>query len=94
MTRVRWASPALRDLTKIGEYIAQDNPRAAGEVVRAIWTRAEQLRDSPDIGRVGRVEGTRELVVSRYPFIVIYSRAAEESHILAVLHTSQQYPNR
>lgn len=92
MNPVRWTTPALADLAAIGEFIAADNPEAAGRVVRMIWGRTERLTEFPDMGRPGRVSGTRELVLPPLPYIVVYSRLEKEVQVISVLHGSQQYP--
>jgi toxin ParE1/3/4 len=78
----------------IAEYIAQDNPAAAYAVHDAIQRQVERLAQHPRIGRPGRVEGTRELVVSGTPYIVAYRVAGQDVTILRVLHGAQQWPQR
>ena len=39
-----------------------------------------------------REPDTRELVIQRYPYIVVYELRADAVAILRVLHTSQQWP--
>jgi plasmid stabilization system protein ParE len=53
---------------------------------------SEQLGTHPHIGRVGRVERTRELVIPKLPYIVAYTITAEDIRILAVVHTSRKWP--
>ena len=49
------------------------------------------LSVQPLLGRPGRVTGTREFVVSpRY--ILVYEVTADTLIVLAVLHTSRQWP--
>ena len=61
--RVRWLRRAERSLDHIASYIAADNPAAAHVTILKIREAAESLADHPQMGRPGRVEGTRELVV-------------------------------
>jgi toxin ParE1/3/4 len=51
----------------------------------------ELLTDTPEIGRPGRVEGTREPIVPRTPYIVD-SVEGEMVTILRVLHGAQEWP--
>jgi toxin ParE1/3/4 len=51
------------------------------------------LQQHPQIGRPGRKQGTRELVISRTPFIVVYRIKAKRIELLRVLHGSQQWPS-
>ncbi len=91
---LRWLSAALADLRDIRAYIAEENPDAARRVIAGIRRETEILSDQPAIGRVGRVADTRELVISQYPYIVAYREQRGEVHILAVIHTSRQWPEQ
>ncbi len=44
------------------------------------------------MGKSGRVEGTRELIISNSPYILIYRVKEESVEILRILHTSKRYP--
>ena len=92
--RVRWTTPALLHLTEIAEYITQDNPPVARRVVSSLRELTRSLCANTNIGRVGRVDGTRELVHPRYPFILVYRVQGTEIHILAVLHTARRWPEK
>jgi addiction module RelE/StbE family toxin len=74
-----WRRVALNDLEGIRRYIAHENPAAGARVRAAIRNAAEQLADHPHLGRPGRVEGTRELVIAGTPFIVVYRVLNEDS---------------
>lgn len=58
-----------------------------------IESQVERLIAYPNSGRVGRVEGTRELVINRTPFIVGYRVTADSVLILRVLHGAKQWPD-
>jgi len=91
---VRWLSDALADLRAIRAYIAEHNPEAAQRVVTHIRHATLNLAGQPDIGRMGRIPGTRELVIQPYPYIVAYRQKGNELHILAVVHTSRRWPEQ
>ncbi len=57
--KIKWTRRAERSLLHIGDYIAADNPRAAYETIMKIRDAAKYLAQSPNMGRLGRVEGTR-----------------------------------
>jgi toxin ParE1/3/4 len=76
------------------DHIARDNPSAAARVDEDLERQVRQLREHPLMGRPGRESGTRELVISRTPFIVIYRVTARRVEILRVLHGAQQWPPR
>lgn len=91
--RIIWQDEAERDLDKIAEYIMEDDPAAALRVVSTIREAARVLTEHPNIGRAGRVEGTRELVIAGLPYILPYQIAEQEIRILAVMHTSRKWPD-
>ncbi len=94
MTTVFWLKEALADLRGIHAYIARDNPAAARRVIKTIRAGADILKEHPGIGRTGRLEGTRELVIRQYPYIVAYRLVDSAAHVLAVVHTSRLWPER
>ena len=65
--QVKWLRRALENLDDEAAYIAEDNPRVAAEFVRHMRESAAKLADHPNVGRPGRIAGTRELVVTRFP---------------------------
>lgn len=89
---LRWTPSALRDLDAAGDYVAQDNPRAATETGQRVLEAVEYLVKHPALGRSGRVRDTRELVVSGTPFIVIYRVRMHLIQILRLLHHARKWP--
>ena len=73
---ILWSPEAIEDLNSLRAYIAQDNPSAARSValhiIHIIHSIEQLLQDNPQMGRPGRVPGTRELVIPKTPFIVPY----------------------
>ena len=82
---------AQKDLQAIKQYICCDNFTTAQEVVKYIWKCRENLEGNPSIGKAGRVLRTRELVISKYPYIVPYQVRDDDIYILRVLHTSRKW---
>ena len=94
MARVIWTQPAAQALEAIQDYIAQDNPRAAFEVVQRIRLATEQLAEHPNLGRLGRVRGTLELIIAGLPYIVPYRIKGNAIEILSVFHAARKWPER
>jgi len=90
--QVRWLRKAIQNLNTEAEYIAQENPTAAAEMFEYVKAKVEALSDFPASGRPGRVPGTRELVIDRYPYLVPYRVAGDELHVLRVFHTRRKPP--
>jgi toxin ParE1/3/4 len=91
--QIKWLPRALRNLEQAHNYIQKENPEAAQKVILRIQLAASQLENYPFMGQLGRIEGTRELVISSTPYIVIYRVKEESVEILRVLHTSKRYPD-
>jgi toxin ParE1/3/4 len=89
--KLRWLSPALANLDRVYEYIAQENPKAARFVFTRIQATTQKLKRFPNAGRVGQVAGTRELVVPNLPYVIVYRVTETEVQILRVWHTSQNF---
>ena len=92
MRRLEWTVPALHDLVAAGEYIAQENPKAAKRTANRIKEAVEHLRDHPNLGRPGRLSDTKELVISGTPFIAVYWIRKGAVQILRLLHHAQRWP--
>lgn len=90
--KIKWVRLALNDLDEAGEFIAQDNPKAASRVLKRIWDTVQMLADHPHAGRPGRVPGTRELVITDTPFIIPYRVVEDTVQILRVLHGKRKWP--
>lgn len=80
------------DLERIAEHIARDKPGAALAMWDEIESQVERLKEFPNSGRPGRLKGTRELVVPRTSFIVVYRVAKTHVELIRVLHGAQQWP--
>ncbi|NNU49800.1 type II toxin-antitoxin system RelE/ParE family toxin [Rhizobium sp. WYCCWR 11279] len=90
--RIKWTRRALARLDHIGVYIARHDQGAAARVIARIQSIVETMPDYPLMGKVGRVAGTREMVLSDIPYIVAYRAKENEIEILTILHTSQRWP--
>ncbi len=88
---ILWSPEAVEDLTSLRSYIAEDDPAAARKVVLHIMHSIQQLLpDNPQMGRPGRVPGTRELVISKTPFIMPYRLQRNLIQILRVYHGARR----
>jgi plasmid stabilization system protein ParE len=67
--RARWTSKALGDLTRLHEFLAPVNPRAAAQVVQALAAAPDRLVLTPRLGERLDEFGPREvrrLLVGQY----------------------------
>jgi addiction module RelE/StbE family toxin len=90
---IEWTEQATRQLDQAHDYIALSNSEEiASRITLQIVTAVQQLETFPMSGRVGRVPGTRELVVANAPFIAAYAIHKARIVILAIYHGAQQWP--
>jgi toxin ParE1/3/4 len=103
MVPIRWLRNALGNVQSIhAYYIDEGSQKTARVVCQLIVKTVNQLKEFPNLGRIGRVSGTRELVVPKTPYLVIYREvslnrreargATREVQILRILHSSQKWP--
>jgi plasmid stabilization system protein ParE len=89
---VVWLDDAEIDLDRETDYLMEHNPQAALRIALAIRAQVANLAHYPEIGRIGRVVGTRELVIMDTPYIVPYYLKGREVRILAVIHAKRKWP--
>ncbi|MGZ8197862.1 MAG: type II toxin-antitoxin system RelE/ParE family toxin, partial [Burkholderiales bacterium] len=66
-------------------------PSAADDVISEIITKALLLETSPTLGKRSP-SGHRELVLTRFPFTVVYRLRRNAVVISRVLHQRRQFP--
>ena len=94
MLRLEWTTPAADELEAAQTYYHDLNPIAARTLARRIVAAARGLRERPQIGRSGLREGTREWVVSRTPYVLVYRETAQTVEILHVWNAAQDWTQR
>ncbi len=90
--QVQWTNQAKIRLEEIEAYIAHESPATAKKVILAIIKKtATQLSKYPDSGKPGRLMGTRELLFSDAPYLVVYTVRNNTVTILTIFHTAQNF---
>ncbi|MGA9559199.1 MAG: type II toxin-antitoxin system RelE/ParE family toxin [Terriglobales bacterium] len=90
MIEVRWSTLAVEDLERIFQRIAEDNPSAARETMKSIYSGCEALKSFPHRGRPGRMRGRRELIFP--PYIAVYQVKGPAVGISRIYHGAQDWP--
>lgn len=88
-------TPNARKAARIAiSRVAQTSPAAARRLAAEIEHQTALLLQHPYIGRTGRLAGTRELVISRTPYLVVYRviRQRGQIQVLHFLHSAQLRP--
>jgi addiction module RelE/StbE family toxin len=89
--RIRWTVPAAQDLENIKSYLIRQYPQFAEPTVRTIYQRIRSLKTTPHKGRPGQRSGTRELVLTPLPYLVVYAVKPEFIEILHINHGAQDW---
>ncbi|SJM91706.1 type II toxin-antitoxin system RelE/ParE family toxin [Crenothrix polyspora] len=88
---VKWTKTALKNVSLIADYSAQDKAVRTNTFVQEIRNKTHLLADFSELGRPGRVMGTRELVVHKN-YIVVYRVRNEQVEIIRVHHVAKLWP--
>ena len=91
--KIIWSPLAIDRASEIAEYIAQDKPSAAEKWINTVFSKVEQLKSSPEIGRVVseiKNDQFRELVYGNYR--IIYRVEKIQLSILTIRHGRQILP--
>jgi addiction module RelE/StbE family toxin len=89
--RLRWTLAAANDLENISDYLHSRNPQIAQHTVRRLYAEIRELSRFPSRGRPGREPGTRELILSGLPYVVIFRTSDQMVEILRIYHGSQNW---
>ena len=84
--KILWSAASVRHLREVVDYLEGESSGGAMTTRLRIMRIVKQLSLMPYSGRVGRVEGTREAVVNRSPYIVVYQVSQETVEILGIWH--------
>lgn len=87
-----WTRRASEDLWSLHDYISRENEIAADAVAGRIVEAATRLAEFPEMGKIGRAENTRELVVPNTPYILAYRIRENSLRILRVMHGARRWP--
>jgi toxin ParE1/3/4 len=91
---VVWSPRAIGHLAALRDYIARENPGAAARMATTLLAAVDRVAELPNLGRPGRVSGTRELVVPGTRYVIPYRVRGERLEIIAVFHGRQRWPRR
>jgi len=92
--RIVWLDQANRDMFNAIEWLKERNPAAATKITQLIYLQLKQLQQYPQLGRIGKIEGTRELVIHQTRYIAAYRVDFSNNliEILALMHESMRWP--
>lgn len=89
--QIRWTTPAFNDLERITDFLLSENPTVARDVVNAITQRVAELSNFPELGRAGEIGDTRELPLTRFPYVIVYRVGSNAVEVLHIFHGAQDW---
>ena len=87
--RLRWSPAAATDFESIANYLFEESPQFASQVLGRIQLECTRLMGFPHLGRPGHRKDTRELVVDT--FVVVYQIRGEFIYLLRIFHGAQDW---
>lgn len=91
--RVIWTKRAALHLEAAYYYWRNEHDEAAADLMlNRIFAAVELLERTPEMGRTGRIPGTRELVLNPLPFVLAYRIQRNKIEVLALLHAARKWP--
>jgi toxin ParE1/3/4 len=87
--RLRWTAAAAEDLKSIYSYLCENHPPFALPTIRLLYDSARSLRNLPGRGRSGTIPDTREFVLPRLPYIIVYRVTDQVIEIVRIYHGAQ-----
>ncbi len=90
--KIAWTHLALHYLENAYEFVADNSPKAASGMIDRLERALSNLKVYPNVGRKGRIEGMRELVLPNTPFFLSYRVKETHIEILAFLHGRRKWP--
>lgn len=85
-----WTKRALSHLEAELDYYGRINPNLAKELSLIVKDSLASISNMPGIGRPGKKIGTRELVLSKYPYVLAYRVRNDVLEILAIIHQNRK----
>jgi plasmid stabilization system protein ParE len=89
---VIWSAASARHLQEVVDYLQGESSAGAITTRRRILETVRRVGQMPHSGRIGRVNGTREAVVPRSPYIVVYQVSAQTVEILGIWRGAREWP--
>lgn len=91
MLRLDWTTPAAEEFDRIQSFYQGIDARLGTVLAHRVHGAIRQLREMPNSGRPGLRPGTRERVVVKSPYVLVYRVRVDAIEILHVHHERQDW---
>ncbi len=89
--KIKYTKNSIKNLEEIFDYSKQHNKRVAYTISQIIELSINNLLFSPYSGRAGLIKNTRELIIPKTKYILVYRLKNEIIEIIAVVHSSMDW---
>ncbi len=87
---IKWAVSAQEDLRSILQYFINEQDEETGqELVNGLFGSTTRLENFPLSGKPGEIHDTRELILPKLSYILVYKVNNATVEIIRVIHTSK-----
>jgi toxin ParE1/3/4 len=90
--RIRWTPSAAADLQHINDYLKEHHPHYRQPTIRKLYEAIRSLKDWPNRGRIGREDGTRELLFPPTPYVAVFRVREQTVEVMRIYHAAQDRP--
>lgn len=88
---VVWTPEAEQDRIDIWNHITKGSPSAAARMDELFSDAANLLASYPEMGKIGKISGTRELIPHEN-YRLVYELDDSTVWVLALVHVARQWP--
>jgi toxin ParE1/3/4 len=89
---LRWTAAAAAPLEHISANLKDRHPHYRQPTIRKLHEAIRSLKESPNRGRLGRVDGTREPLFLPLPYIAVHRVNEQVIEMLCIYHAVQDRP--
>ncbi len=75
----------------INDYLKEHHPQYREPTLRKMYATIQSLTQWPQRGRMGREEGTRELLFPPLPYLAAYRLKEQDIEVLRIYHGAQDW---
>jgi toxin ParE1/3/4 len=90
---VNWTKSALKDIENEANYLNKISPSIEDAFLHEVEKSIDLVKKYPELGRIGRVSETREFILKKFQYILVYLIKESCLDIIRLLHTSRKWPN-
>jgi toxin ParE1/3/4 len=93
--KIVWSRRAEQHLRAAYRYWSNEKSESSADIIlERILSTVELLEHNSELGRLGRIAKTRELILRPLPFVLAYRVRRDKIGIVALLHRARKWPEQ